>query len=339
MMAELAPSSPQGDYSRPSNALPRAAALPPRATLFVGLACPWCHRALLARALALPSTGDTRMDVVHVLPGRDGLWGLAPEDQARWGAGRLRELYARAAPQYSGRATAPLLLADSRAGPAESPHAAATVASTFPAAILANDSADILALIAEAGKSAPIWYGEPDDPASVAVWLRPPEQNEFDVDSAHLERLCTRIYENINNGVYKTGFATTQAAYERAENALFDALDDVDAILSSTRFLVSSVVVTEADIRLFPTVFRFDAVYGHLFKACRKSIALDYPAIAAWMRDIYSLPGVGESCDLRGTHDNYYSSLFPLNPGGIVPIPRVVDLNLPHDRAGLGLQS
>jgi glutathionyl-hydroquinone reductase len=336
MMAELAPSSSGGDYTRPMNALPRAARLSSQSTLFVGLACPWCHRALLARALALPSD-DVRIDVVQVFPGRDGLWALRPEDHEAWDATRLREIYARAAPEYGGRATAPLLVGGSRADAEASRRPTVRTPNPENEGVVANDSADILALIAEAGSAAPIWYGKQDDPARVAVWLRPPEGNEFGIDPSILENLCLRIYEHVNNGVYKSGFATTQAAYERAENSLFQELDRIEATLAGSRFLMSPEVVTEADIRLFPTAFRLDAVYGPLFRASRKVIALDYPAIASWLRDIYALPGVRETCDLRATHDNYYSSLFPLNPGGIVPVPRESDLTLPHNRTGLGV--
>ncbi len=202
---------------------------------------------------------------------------------------------------YRGRYTAPLLMADNGFA-------------------VCNESALILQVFhARAGRRTV---------HDVEVCLRPCD-----------EGLCERIYADVNDGVYRCGFATSQAAYEAAERRLFGTLDHCEELLGKSRFLCSADTITEADIRLFPTVWRFDAVYAHLFKARRKSITADYPNISAWLRDIYRLPGVAETCDLDATRRNYYENLFPLNPGGIVPVPPELDMTPTVDRTGLGIES
>lgn len=314
----IAPSSSSGDYVRPQSRF----TTPDRATrgittLFVGVACPWCHRVLLARAL-LQLNDPIR--VVLLDPGADGLWVLAaPAEQNKWGK-RLRDVYQSTASSYRGRYTAPLLVDDT---------------DPLDRRIVSNESADILRLINDA--LAPPGPQPLDHPGDVSVWLRPDATNAYDIDVADLDDVCNDVYEFINNGVYKCGFATTQAAYERSENALFETLDRMEDRLTRSRFLCSPTIVTEADVRLFPTVFRLDAVYGKLFKAGRKTIRADYPALYGWMRDIYAMPGVSAISDLEATRQNYYTSLFPLNPGGIVPVEREPDWDQPLDRVGLGM--
>jgi glutathionyl-hydroquinone reductase len=310
MMVELAPSSASGDYVRPPSAFLSSAAtdsskrdsaageIETRASLFYGVACQWCHRCLVARALL---GLEERLDIVELVPGQDGLWVISnDDDRARWGY-RLKNVYRSLAPNYRGRFTAPLLVS------------AYVDHGDSHAEIVSNESGDILSLL-------PAAFGLADAPRSLAgkqgahVWLRPPLGNSYGVDPEELDAMCDSHYAAISNGVYRCGFATTQEAYERAELALFDALDAIEVTLCATRFLLSGELVTEADVRVFPTLFRFDAVYARLFKAGRKFIEKDYPSICGWLRDMYSMPGVKATCDLEATRKSYYSSLFPLNP-------------------------
>lgn len=251
MMSELAPSDDDGRYIRPASSLP---ALPPpldpskKYSIYVGVACQWCHRVMLGRALLSISNVTTR----DLVPGEDGLWKLVDT------SGLLRDVYLEREPNYVGRFTAPLLVAKG-------------------GGIVSNESADILRLLGDMGGKVRL-----DD--DTTVWLRPPEGSDACVDLKEMDAFCDRLYATVNDGVYRCGFATSQMAYEEAQEKLFECLDEVEDRLRDSRFLFSPSVITEADIRLFPTVFRFDAVYAVLFKACRKSIRADYPAISDWIR-------------------------------------------------------
>lgn len=287
--------------------------------LFIGYACPWCHRVLLARALL---GLQDKLNVVEVVPGKDGLWVFQDGNhRQRWGH-KLKDVYRSLAQTYKGRYTAPLLI---NADPQNQE-------------IISNESADILKLLPGVFRisEGPLEIANGD---GAAVWLRPSEDNSYGVDTAKLDSLCEDIYHSVNNGVYKCGFATTQEAYERAERALFASLDRMETILQSSRFLCSGSLVTEADVRLFPTIFRFDAVYAHLFNACRKSVRSDYPAISGWLSDVYEFSGVPETCNLEDTRQSYYTNLFPLNPGGIVPVAPAMEYKRPSARVGLGVQA
>ncbi|CAN8071272.1 unnamed protein product [Agarophyton chilense] len=326
LMAQLAPSDAQGRYVRPSSrvslsydgspfgqtvaAVSRSFAArhhqPPYA-VYVGLACQWCHRVLLARALLnLHQSIELRL----LNPGEEGLWRLADPQRYDSTVSTLKAVYYQMDRKYSGRFTAPLFV------------------QVDQDRIVSNESADILRLLAESG---PVSIDE-----HTVVCLRPTKQHGLDVDPHALEQLCQTVYTCVNDGVYRCGFATSQLAYEEAESNLFSTLDHIEALLTHTRFLCSPSVITEADVRLFPTIFRFDSVYAVLFKACRKSIRADYPAISAWMRDIYNLPRVAETCDLEATRNNYYTSLFPLNPSAIVPVPPPQDLSPAPERRTKG---
>lgn len=250
MMSELAPSDADGRYQRPASPLTEPP--PPlqpnkRYSVYVGTACQWCHRVLLARALL-----GTELEVRLVEPGEDGLWKLP-------GGGLLRDVYLSLDPGYVGRYTAPLLVDSGNDS------------------IVSNESADILSLLGDAAGQVKL---DPD----TNVWLRPPVENKIGIDVPAMKALCERMYSGINNGVYRCGFATSQMAYEEAQSELFECLDEIEALLQKSRFLFSVDFITEADVRLFPTVFRFDAVYAILFKASRKSIRTDYPAISEWIR-------------------------------------------------------
>jgi putative glutathione S-transferase len=138
------------------------------------------------------------------------------------------------------------------------------------------------------------------------------------------------VYRTINNGVYRAGFATTQAAYEEAFLTLFDALDTIDTRLASQRYLIGGVI-TEADIRLFTTLVRFDAVYVGHFKCNLRRIA-DYPNLSNYLRDLYQTPGFGETVNLDHIKQHYYGSHRQINPTGIVPLGPALDFSTPHDR-------
>lgn len=255
-MSQLAPTDPSGRYIRPTSSLrstPDQPSPTSTLTLYVGVACPWCHRTTLANALLRPPN----VRVIELSPGPDGLW-LLPDGT------RLRDRYLQLDPNYSGRFTAPLLVDD------------------VATHIVSNESADIPAVLsAHTGASLPVALS-----SSVSVCLRPTTDTDATphVDSAAVASLCDRLYTTVNDGVYRCGFATSQLAYDEAETELFQTLDHVEQRLSTTRFLCADAVVTEADIRLFPTVFRFDAVYALLFRVSRKSIRHDYPAISRWLR-------------------------------------------------------
>jgi len=215
-----------------------------------------------------------------------------------FGAVDLRGVYDSASPGYTGRCTAPLLV-DKKSR-----------------CIVSNESSDIMRML-----------NAMHFPGCTEADLVPPEL-ESDIGA-----LNDMIYGAINNGVYRSGFATTQAAYERAQAALYSALDEVEERLSRGRFLLGDRL-TEADLRLFPTVVRFDAVYAMLFKCCRRRVA-DYPNLSAWMRDVWQIAIDGQPLQVADTFSiddarrSYFGQLFPLNPGGIVPSgPTLEELGL-----------
>jgi len=185
---------------------------------------------------------------------------------------------------YEGRCTAPLLVdVDARA-------------------IASNESGDIVRAFLEARDR------------GNAADLRPPGLAEA------VDATCADVYERVNNGVYRCGFATSQAAYDAAERDVHDGLADLDAALRESRW-VCGAVVTEADVRLYPTVARFDACYAPLFRCGRRLIRADYPHVERWRADFAALPGVAATVDVAAAARSYYASLFPLNPSGLVPAP------------------
>ena len=332
MVRELAPQSPEGAYVRPAYAFdgvisptPGVAgdAHPPepdRYVVYVGNACPWCHRVTLT--IALKGLGD----VVRVARMTDdaerasrGGWVFergAPESRDPvFDAPDLRVVYDRATagrPEfpdgYRGRCTAPLLLDAVTRRPGS------------------NESADIVRMLdaADFRSFGASGSASETDEAAGRVRLYPAHLAE-DIDDWN-----ARTYSGVNDGVYRCGFATSQAAYERAASRVASTLDELDARLATRRFLCGEKV-TEADARLFPTIVRHDAVYATLFK-CQKRRVADLPHLRAWMRDVYLIPGVAETVDVRGYLASYFGQLFPLNPGGIVPTgPLERDLGLGED--------
>jgi len=151
---------------------------------------------------------------------------------------------------------------------------------------------------------------------------------------AEIDALNDIIYDRVNNGVYKAGFATTQAAYESAVTPLFAMLDEIEDRLSHGRYLFGARL-TEADWRLFTTLVRFDPVYVGHFK-CNIRRIVDYPNLSAYVRDLYQTPGVAETVNIRHIKDHYYRSHKTINPTGIVPVGPALDLDRPHGRQALG---
>jgi putative glutathione S-transferase len=148
---------------------------------------------------------------------------------------------------------------------------------------------------------------------------------------AEIDAVNALVYVNVNNGVYRAGFATTQEAYERAFDSLFGTLDQLESRLARTRYLVGDRT-TEADWRLFPTLLRFDAVYHGHFK-CNLRRIMDYPNLSNYLRDLYQVPGIAETVDMDHIKRHYYASHLHINPTGIVPKGPELDFTAPHDRA------
>jgi putative glutathione S-transferase len=269
--------------------------------LYVSLACPWAHRALIVRALkGLEET--INVSVVHWLMLENG-WTFADGPGATPdivnGARLLHQVYTTADPDYTGRVTVPVLW-DRKQG-----------------TIVSNESSEIIRMLNSAfdGLGA-----NPGDFYPAAL------RNQIDEINA-------LVYDTLNNGVYKSGFATTQSAYEEAATPLFETLDWLEARLATRRFLAGETF-TEADIRLFTTLIRFDAVYVGHFK-CNLSRIADYPNLSAYTREIYQLPGVADTVNFEHIKRHYYESHRGINPAGIVPLGPVLDFLAPHDRARL----
>lgn len=311
-MAELAPQSRDGAYVRPTEQIRGVAVAAPapagRYVLYVGAACPWCHRATLT--LALRGLGDAVRVVQLQGNSTSGGWDFAPAcaDPVVAGAATLRDTYAALAPDYTGRRTAPLLV-DSQGG----------------GSVVSNDSATISRLLNDA-------FAPPPGGGAAAVELRPAAL------AAEVDALNELLQGAVNDGVYKCGFATTQSAYAAAQGALSAALGRMDAQLMTSRFVLGAAV-TESDVRLFATVVRLDAVYSGIFK-CALHTPVDFPHLHAWAQDVYLLPGVAQTVDLSAYRQAYYGNLFPINPGGVVPAgPTEAALGfgrVPPGRAELG---
>ncbi|MCJ2008439.1 glutathione S-transferase family protein [Methylobacterium sp. E-041] len=269
---------------------------PGRYHLYVSLACPWAHRTLIVRALKGLEDAIS-VSVVDPHMGAEG-WvfgdspGATPDPIHH--ATRLYEVYRAADPRYTGRVTVPVLWDRERK------------------TIVSNESAEIIRMLDGAFHG-----GGPD--------LCPDDlRGEIDAVNA-------RVYDRVNNGVYKAGFATAQSVYAEAFAALFAELDALDARLDRSRYLCGARL-TEADIRLFTTLVRFDAVYVGHFKCNRQRIA-DYPNLSNYLRDLYALPGVAGTVDLVHIKRHYYESHPTINPTGIVPVGPALDFAAPNDRA------
>ena len=274
---------------------------PGRYHLYVSLACPWAHRTLIFRKLKRLEDVIS-VSVVHPFMGKDG-WTFLAEDGATgdtlYGLDFLHQVYTRADPAYSGRVTVPVLW-DRR-----------------EQTIVSNESSEIIRMLNSAFDA----WGD----ASVDLY---PEALRGDIDDIN-----TFVYPSINNGVYRCGFATTQAAYEEAFAELFAALDRVEAMLGERRYLAGDRL-TEADWRLFTTLVRFDPVYVGHFKCNLRRIA-DYPNLSNYLRELYQVPGVAETVNLDHIKQHYYRSHTTINPTQVVPVGPALDYDAPHDRGRL----
>ena len=273
-------------------------AMPGRYHLYISLACPWAHRTLIFRALKGLDNAIS-VSIVDPLILDDG-WafgdfpGCIPDIVN--GARYLREVYAKADPRYSGRVTVPVLW-DRETG-----------------TIVNNESSEIIRML----------NSEFEDVARLHEDYYPHPLR------AEIDAINRMVYEKINNGVYRCGFATTQEAYEGAFDALFSALDELESRLDRSRYLVGDRI-TEADWRLFTTLVRFDAVYYGHFK-CNLRRLDDYPNLSNYVRDLYQVPGVAETVDISHIKRHYYASHRHINPTGIVPKGPEIDFSAPHDR-------
>ncbi|MGH6763470.1 MAG: glutathione S-transferase family protein [Phyllobacterium sp.] len=271
---------------------------PGRYHLYVSFACPWAHRTLIFRALK-KLEDIISVSVVDHYMGEEG-WTFSGKDGATpdhlFGSGRLYEVYKRANPTYTGRVTVPALWDKQRN------------------TIVSNESSEIIRMFNSAFNA----FGD----ASLDFY---PEDLRGDINT-----LNDLIYPNINNGVYRAGFATTQEAYEEAYNQLFNALDTLEDRLSKGRYLLGERL-TEADWRLFTTLLRFDPVYVGHFKCNKKRIA-DYPNLSNYTRDLYQMPGVAQTVNMLHIKAHYYGSHKTINPTGIIPVGPKINYSLPHDR-------
>jgi putative glutathione S-transferase len=274
---------------------------PGRYHLYVAFACPWAHRTLIVRKLK-GLEGLIGMSSVNSYMGAEG-WTFAPGPETIPDVvnkvGKLYELYTLADPKYSGRSTIPILW------------------DKHERTIVSNESAEIVRMLNSAfdgvGANRNDYY-----PAELR---------------GEIDELNAFIYPNVNNGVYRAGFATTQEAYEEAATAVFAALDKLEAQLATRRYLTGSRL-TEADIRLFTTLIRFDPVYHGHFKCNLKRI-VDYPTLWGFLRDVYQTPGIAETVHIDFIKRHYYGSHANLNPSRIVPIGPDLNYATPHGRERL----
>ncbi|MFC2970051.1 glutathione S-transferase family protein [Acidimangrovimonas pyrenivorans] len=270
--------------------------------LYVSYACPWAHRTLIFRALK--GLGEIiGLSVVHPDMLSDG-WSFATDfpgttGDRLYGLPFLRDLYTRAVPDVSGRVTVPVLW------------------DRKTETIVSNESSEIIRMFNAAfdgltGNRADFW---PED-------LR-----------AAIEPVNARIYDGLNNGVYRAGFATSQAAYDAAAEQVFATLDWLEDRLAANRYLMGDRV-TEADWRLFTTLIRFDAVYHGHFK-CNRRRLVDYPNLWAYTRELYQWPGISATVQMNHIVRHYYYSHDSINPHRIIPLGPELDLAAPHGRNAL----
>jgi len=273
--------------------------------LYVSLACPWAHRTLILRKL------KGLEDVISVsvtlpLLGKKG-WEFGTEPGAPGatldsvnGKSTLAEIYLIADPHYSGRVSVPVFWDKKQK------------------TVVNNESSEIIRMLNSAF----------DAFTAVRTDYYPPALR------GEIDRINAIVYETVNNGVYASGFATTQAAYEEAARKVFSTLDQLEERLSRQRYLVGRQI-TEADWRLFTTLVRFDAVYYSHFK-CNLRRIVDYPNLWNYLRELYQVPGVADTVSLDHIKRHYYGSHCHVNPTGIVPIGPLLDFTAPHDRDRFG---
>lgn len=290
----ITPNGEPGPDGQPS--LPAEAG---RYQLFVAFICPWASRTLMMRNLK-GLQGIVSVSISEPELGENGWTYVQPQDAGER-VGKIccqHELYTASDPHYTGKVSVPVLW-DRKEG-----------------RIVNNESADIIRILNSAFN-----HLTGDNLDYYPQSLRP------DID-----RWNTPVYERVNNGVYRAGFAKTQGAYEDAVTSLFDMLDTLEAHLSVNRY-IAGTHFTEADIRLFVTLIRFDAAYHGAFK-CNLRRLEDYPNLSNYLREIYQWPGIRETVRIDHIKRGYYS-IAHINPAGIVPLGPVQDLERPHDRTRL----
>ena len=306
-----------GQFIRPTHAFPQLghagrqpgpsgeggfAAEAGRYHLYVSLSCPWAHRTVIFRKLKglenVVSMSTVSPDML-----KDG-WTFNKDEGSSGddvnGKSKLSEIYLLTDPHYTGRVSVPVLWDKKRK------------------TIVNNESPEIIRMLNSAFDAFTNIHTD-----------YYPESLRGEID-----RINDLVYPNINNGVYRAGFATSQAAYEAAFRGVFDTLDDMEQRLSQHRYLAGNTI-TEADWRLFCTLIRFDAVYYSHFK-CNWRHIYEYPNLSNYVRDLYQVPGVAETVSLEQIKRHYYGSQRQVNPTGIVPVGPQLDFAAPHDRARFG---
>jgi len=290
LMDGLARADAEGNFSRrPSqfSGTPKLEPRPQRPLLIVGRSCPWAHRAWLVWSLR-QLAGSIELVVVEPDP-EAGRWIFA---EPLLGCKALIDLYALCGASAQQRATVPVLL-DVAPGPGSAPR------------IICNESADLVQLL----NRWPLPAGSTASPPDFA----PPAL------AAASDAWSARLQDTVNDGVYRCGFARNQVAYHRAETALFEVLQELETALSSdSRPWLCGAQITLADLRLFPTLIRWEQVYAPLFGCSRKPLWM-FPALWAWRARLYALPGVAATCFPEAWRRDYFGALFPLHPSTIVP--------------------
>jgi glutathionyl-hydroquinone reductase len=270
--------------------------------LYVSLACPWAHRTLIFRRLK-KLEDVISISIVNPYMGKHG-WTFEPDEACVADTINnkqyLYEIYKLARNDYTGRVTVPVLW------------------DRKTSSIVSNESADIIRML----------NAEFDAFSDVRTDYYP------EALSTEIDSINSMIYENINNGVYRCGFATRQEAYEEAFTQLFETLDTLEVLLDKQRYLAGSQL-TEADWRLFTTLLRFDPVYVGHFKCNKRRIA-DYHNLSNYLRELYQHPGIEQTVNFRHIKRHYYQSHPNINPTGIIPLGPEQNLHAPHDRERLG---
>ncbi|MCZ6524465.1 MAG: glutathione S-transferase family protein [Alphaproteobacteria bacterium] len=270
--------------------------------LYVAVNCPWAHRTWIFRLL---KRLEEVISMSIVAPRRSDQGWVFDDASERYrdtllGTASLHQIYALARPDYSGRVTVPVLWDRERA------------------TIVNNESAEIIRMLNSA----------------FAAFTADRHDYYPESSRAEIDALNERIYRTVNNGVYRAGFATTQAAYDEAFDALFATLDALEERLARNRYLLGDRL-SEADWRLFPTLVRFDVAYHGAFK-CNLRRLVDFPNLWRYTRELYQMPGIAETVDLEIYKRGYYSRSALRNPTGVVPKGPEVDLDEPHGRESVG---
>ncbi|MBE3907277.1 glutathione S-transferase family protein [Vibrio parahaemolyticus] len=265
--------------------------------LYVSLACPWAHRTLIFRKL---KGLEPHIDVTVVCPDMLSQGWQMGLPEPLFGHTRMHQIYTQAKPDYTGRVTVPVLW-DKKTN-----------------TIVSNESSEIIRMFNSAFNDL---TGNHDDYYPEPLRGVIDEWNDY-------------IYPNVNNGVYRCGFATSQEAYEEAFESLFSALDKIDAHLATHRYLAGNKI-TEADWRLFTTLVRFDAVYVGHFK-CNKQHIADYVNIQGYLKELYQIDGIADTTDFYHIKRHYYFSHTGINPTQVVPKGPELDFSSPHQREMIG---